>query len=298
MVSVKKKSGGHLAGGCKPYLFLLPFVLSFLLFFVVPAVYSIFLSFTKYPGYGAYKWVGLQNYKNLLSYPRFWAAFGRTVFYWLAHFVPVTVISFLLAVCIRTKTVSRASKVVKPILFIPQICAVTATALVFQILFAGKTGTINQLFGTSIAWLENAAYTKWVVVLLLIWRSVGWFMVVYLSGLTSVPDDVLEAARIDGASAWQSMIRVTIPILKPTFLFAFLMDAISSWRMYTEIAVLTATEVGNISREGAEGVINLMIINLRSGSFGMASAYGWILFLITFMISMFMLRLFRNKESA
>ena len=281
-----------------PYLFILPFLISFLLFFVIPSIYSFYLSFTKYPGYGQAKWLGIQNYRNILHYGRFWDALGRTFFYWLVKFIPVTVISFMMAYCLKTKAIvnNPVSKVIKPILFLPQVYATTACALVFMIIFATQTGVINQIFGGEISWIENARTSKWVVLILLIWRGAGWFMVVYLSGMTAVSQDVIEASKIDGANAAQTLRLIIIPLMKQTFKFAFIMDAISSLRMYTEAAVLTAKDAGGVAREVAEGVINLLMFNLNSGNFGMACAYGWIIFVIIFVISLFILGTFREKK--
>ncbi len=281
-----------------PYAFILPFIISFVLFFVVPSVYSFALSFAKYPGYGSVKWIGLRNYQNILQYSRFWAALSRTFFYWLAKFIPVTVVSFLMAVFLHSKLLGASGRFYKPVLFLPQVCAATASALVFMILFANQTGTVNQLFGTDIAWIESPIWSKWVVLAMLCWRGTGWFMVVYLSGLTSISPDIYEAGIIDGASAFRRIIHLTIPLMKQTFLFAFIMDAISSLRMYTEAAVLTSTSAGGIARESAEGVINLLMMNLNSGNFGMASAYGWIIFVVVFIVSMFIFRMMAERKAA
>lgn len=280
-----------------PYLLILPFMVSFVVFFIVPTVYSFSLSFARYPGYGPVNWIGWRNYYNILHYSRFWDALGRTLFYWIAKFIPVTVISFMIAVCLKSKIVQKSSRFYKPILFLPQVCAVTASALIFGLIFANQGGVINSLFGTSVAWLESPVWSKWVVLLLMTWRGVGWFMVVYLSGLTSIDPTIYEAATIDGASATQSMFRITIPLMKQTFLFAFIMDAISSLRMYTEAAVLTGTAGGN-AKPVAEGLLNLMMSNLNSGNFGMACAYGWIIFLIVLVISMGIFATLKEKEEA
>ncbi|MDD3334417.1 MAG: sugar ABC transporter permease [Eubacteriales bacterium] len=280
-----------------PYLFIAPFVLSFLIFFVVPTVYSFALSFAKYPGYGVVKWIGTKNYYNILHYSRFWDALGRTMFYWIAKFIPVTVISFMIAVCLKSSLLGRISKVYKPILFMPQVCAVTASALIFGLIFANQGGVINSLTGTTFAWTESATWSKWVVLLMMGWRGVGWFMVVYLSGLTSINPEIYEAARIDGANAAQSLFHITVPLMKQTFLFAFIMDAISSLRMYTEAAVLTGNAGGNASAV-AEGLLNLLMTNLNSGNFGMACAYGWIIFVIVCVVSMAIFVSMKEKEDA
>ncbi|MEG2703145.1 MAG: sugar ABC transporter permease, partial [Clostridia bacterium] len=280
-----------------PYLFILPFIISFIIFFIIPTVYSLALSFAKYPGYGVVKWIGWKNYNNILHYGRFWEALGRTMFYWIAKFIPVTVISFMIAVCLKSSTLGKISKIYKPILFTPQVCAVTASALIFGLLFANQGGVINSLLGTSMAWTEDPVWSKWVVLLLMTWRGVGWFMIVYLSGLTSISPEIYEAARIDGANTCQSLLHITVPLMKQTFLFAFIMDAISSMRMYTEAAVLTGNAGGN-ARPVGEGLLNLLMTNLNSGNFGMACAYGWIIFLIVFAVSMLIFGMLKEKGDA
>ena len=271
--------------GYVPYLYILPFLISFVIFFIVPTVYSLALSFAKYPGYGAIKWVGWKNYTSIVNYGRFYDALQRTLFYWIAKFVPVTVISFMLAVCLKSQIVDRVSRIYKPILFAPQVCAITASSLIFSLIFANQGGVVNAIFGTSIAWTESKIWAKWIVLLVMAWRGVGWFMVVYLSGLTSINPELYEAAKIDGANAAHSLFRITIPLMKDTFLFAFIMDAISSLRMYTEAAILTGVNGANAKPVG-EGLLNLLMANLNSGNFGMASAYGWIIFILVFVISM------------
>lgn len=277
-----------------PYLFILPFLVSFVIFFLVPSVYSLVLSFTKYAGYGEAKWIGLKNYQTIFRYKRFFQAVERTAFYWLLKLVPVTIISFVSACLIHSRIVGRLAKFYKPILFLPQVCAVTATALMFQVVFSGGEGSaINQIFGTNINFIEDKTWAKWVVLIMTAWRSIGWFMVIYLSGLTSISPELNDAAKIDGASSTQVMFRITIPLMKSTFLFAFIMDAISSLRIYTEPAVLTGSGSG-VARDFAEGVLNLMMVNMNAGNFGMACAYGWVIFAIIFIISMFFLRVLRE----
>ncbi len=203
-----------------PYLYILPFLISFVIFFVVPTVYSFALSFAKYPGYGVVKWIGTDNYHNILRYSRFWDALQRTLFYWVVKFVLVTVISFMIAVCLKSTLLgSRMQKIYKPILFTPQVCAVTASSLIFGLIFANQGGVINSLTGRTFAWVESPVWAKWVVLILMTWRGIGWFMVVYLSGLTSINPEIYEAATIDGSNAVQSLFHITIPLMKQTFLW-------------------------------------------------------------------------------
>ena len=114
-----------------PYLFITPFLIAFALFFVYPAGYSLYLSFLKYKGYGEATFVGLNNYKSLLTYALFWKSLGNTAFYFLAHFVPVMAGAFLFALAMQSSYIGRAQKVIKPVLFLPQVVPLVASALIF-----------------------------------------------------------------------------------------------------------------------------------------------------------------------
>lgn len=276
-----------------PYLFILPFMLSFVLFFAIPALYSLVLSFLSYKGYGQAKFIGINNYVALFSYSAFWKAVKNTIFYFLIHLIPVMAGAFAIALAMQTKFLGRLQKVFKPIFFLPQIVPVMATALTFRIIFSKNTGAINQMFGSSVAWLEDSAWMRWCVVVLIVWRSVGWFMVIFLAGLTTISSDIKEAAIIDGATGFQVVTRITMPLMKPIFLFAFVMDAISSFKIYTEPNILIAG-TGTLPTDAAP-IMNIIANNIKSGNFGMASAAGWILFAMILVISLVEMILLRNK---
>lgn len=277
-----------------PYLFIMPFMITFIVFFVVPALYSFGLSFMQYKGYGVAKYVGINNYKALLSYSAFGKALKNTLFYFFAHIPPVIGGAFLIALMLQSKTMTRLQKVFKPIIFLPQIIPVMATTLTFQVIFAKNTGAINQFFGLNVAWLEDTGLMRWCVVLMVIWRSTGWFMVIFLAGLTNISQDINEAAIIDGANSFQVVSRITIPLMKPIFLFAFVMDAISSFKMYTEQTVLIGGQ-GTLTTDAAT-IMNIITNNVQGGNFGMASAAGWILFLLILGFSCLDMFLLRDKK--
>jgi len=281
--------------GAVPYLFILPFLLSFLMFFAFPAGYSLALSFFNFKGYGIATFVGLGNYQALLNYSGFWKAIGNTLFYFLTHLVPVMGGAFLFALLLQDQSLGRWQKVFKPVLFLPQVIPVMAAALTFRIIFATNTGAVNQLFGTSVRWLEDPSVMRWTVVVLGVWRSIGWFMIVFLAGLTTINPSLYEAAILDGATMWQRTLRVTIPLMSPIFLFAFIMDAISSFKIYTEVNVLIAG-ISNAPTDAAP-IMNIITTNMGSGSFGKASAAGWLLFLMILVVSAVELALMRDREA-
>ncbi|MFD2328018.1 carbohydrate ABC transporter permease [Cohnella sp. GCM10020058] len=276
-----------------PYIYILPFLVSFAAFFVYPSFYSLKLSFYRYKGYGTAQWVGWDNYSNALHYSTFWQSIGNTLFYLVGHIFPVMILSFILAVFLHGKAVRRKS-VYKPLIFLPQVVTAVAGALVFQIFFSTQSGVINNWLGTEIPFLQNPALIKWPVIAFLVWRGIGWYLVIYLAGLTTINEEVNEAALIDGASAMQRLLRITIPLMKPIFLFAFMIDAIASLKIYTEPNLMLNT-AGNMPT-AAMPVVNLLVNNINSGSFGMASAIGWLLFLLTLIVSAVQYAALRGRD--
>lgn len=277
-----------------PYLFIAPFLISFLLFFAFPAAYSFVLSFFKYKGYGTATFVGLKNYISLLNYSAFWKSIRNTLYYFLMHIIPVMAGAFISALVLSSKRMHRVQKLFKPLLFLPQVVPVMATALTFRIIFATHTGVINQMLNLSVPWLEDAVLMRLCVVALVVWRSTGWFMVIFLAGLTTINSDLYEASTLDGATYLQQTVHITLPLMKPIFLFAFIMDAISSFKIYTEVNVMIAGTAN--APTDAASIMNMITQNLENGNFGTASAAGWLLFILIAVISVIEQRLLRSEE--
>lgn len=263
-----------------PYLFIAPFIIAFIVFFVIPSGYSLVLSFFKYKGYGTAKYVGIDNYNKILHYGKFWTAVYNTLFYYLLHLLPVMVISFLISVAIYSG-LGKLGNVYKPVIYLSQVMPTVAAALVFKVLLSTRTGVVNTLLGTSIPFLEDNTLMKYSVTLLAVWRGMGWFVVIFCSGLTSINPQVIEAAKIDGASSFQILMRVIIPLMRPIFLFAFVMDSITSFKIYTEPTVLLETG-NNMAPPAGISIVGMLAQYLNQGNFGSAAAVGWILFVIIF----------------
>lgn len=277
-----------------PYLFLSPFILSFLILFVGPATYSFVLSFFRYKGYGTAKFIGLDNYIAMLTYHEFWTMLWNTIFYWLAHVFPLMIIAFFLAILVRSKLIKRKS-FYKPLIFLPNIVAVVAASLIFQSFFGTKYGVLNTLIGAEIPWLQDFLLTKIVVVILLVWRGVGFWFIVYLAGLTSINPELEEAAVVDGASFWQRVRYVILPLMRGTILFAFVIDAINSFRLFTEPNVLVS-QGGALAHPDVAPLLNLLILNMRDGRFGRSAAVGWLLFIVVVGISFIQFRILRDSS--
>ena len=276
-----------------PYVFLLPFIVVYLATFLFPALYSLVLSFYKYKGYGTAKFVGFNNYKSLLNYSTMWKCLGNTLFYFIMSYIPTMLISFCLAVLVRSKTLKRFQRFYKPIIFMPQICAVVAASLIFQIIFGGDVGVINQLLGTKIPFLTDLKYMKWPVVALITWRGIGWYFIIFLAGLTTISEDVEEAALVDGATPFQKMIHVILPLMRPTFMLTSITYAIGSLKLYTEPNVLLSRTEAPLQ---VAPYINIVTTNVNGGNFGMASAARWLLVILIIACTLLQLKFFGGED--
>jgi ABC-type sugar transport system permease subunit len=276
-----------------PYLFIFPFIVSFLALFLGPAIYALLLSFFRYAGYGKATWVGLRNYTIILNYDVFWIEMRNVLFYWIAHAIPMVILAFLLAVLVNAKVITRKN-FFKPIIFVPQVVASVAAALLFQNFFGTKYGILNNLLGTQIPWLTDMDLAPWAVVIVLVWRGTGYWFVICLAGLTTISNEIIEAAIVDGATAWQRLIRITIPLMRKTFMFVFVVDAIVTLRLFAEPNVL-AGKPGTLAPVGMAPVINLVVENVRSAQFGLAAATGWLLFIVIAFVSWLQFRLLQGR---
>jgi ABC-type sugar transport system permease subunit len=275
-----------------PYLFILPFLISYVLFFIYPSLFSFFLSFFKYKGYGSMRFIGLKNYTNLLQYGGMWRSLGNTLFYFFCSFVPIMFLSFIFAILVNSKSADKLRRVYKPLLFMPQMCAIVAASLCFKIIFGTRVGIFSQLIGKEIPFLSDSRYMKWCVVALVSWRGIGWFFIIFLSGLTTISNDIFEAATIDGASPIDVLKKITVPLMKPTFMLAFITNAIGTLKIYIEPNLLLSLEYDPPME--AAPYINLIVNNMAGGQFGMASAAGWILVLIILLLTLLQMKMFQE----
>lgn len=278
-----------------PYLFIAPFLISFTIFFAIPSVASIVLSTFRYAGYGEATFVGLQNYSALTQSPDFWRSVGNTAFYWLVPMVPLLGGAFLLAVFVRSKF-ARWSRGFRAFLFIPQIMAPVAAALVWRVILSDQ-GALGNLFGLDVNWLTNPDANRWGVALLLLWRGIGWYFVIFMAGLTSISDDLLEAAQLDGASPLQRIRLIIVPLMKPIFLFAIVIDTITSIQLFTEPNLLLGATLATAGAPpSAAPIMNQVITNITGGQFGLAAAVGWLMFIAIGIFSLIQFRLLKERQ--
>ncbi len=273
-----------------PYLFVAPFVLAFLVLLAIPVVYSLVLSLLRYRGYDTPRWVGFANYGRLLGYHQFWSSWGNTLVYWIGGSVVTLAFAFLLAVLVHQSAIT-GKRVYKPIIFLPNVMAAVAASLIFQSLFATQSGVINSLIGKQLAWNQDEFLGKVAVILLRSWHGTGWFFVVFLAGLTTIDPELYDAARVDGAHAWHSLRHITLPLMRPTLLFATVTITISSLRLFAEPNLLFSS---GTAPPQFQPIMNQLYLNLQSGEFGAAAAVAWLIFIPIVIVSAIQFRLLRG----
>lgn len=260
------------------YSFILPNFIGFLIFTFIPIVISIGLSFMEWDTANPAKFVGLKNFKRLLSDETFRISFGNTIYYTVAT-VPLTLVCALLLAILLNKGI-RGVKIYRAVFFLPYITSIVAVAVVWNMLLHPTMGPVNEF----LKWIgvQNppgwTASTEWAlpaVIITSIWRSVGYYMVIYLAGLQGIPGELYEAATVDGANWWHKFKSITLPMLTPTTFFIMVMLTINSFKVFDLILVMTAGGPGRATNVLVYQIYNEAFINFK---FGYSSAIAMVLF--------------------
>lgn len=223
------------------WLFLTPALVLLGVFLFWPITYLIYLSFTdgNFSVQGT-RWVGGQNYLKLLTDNDFRQVIGNTVYFTIATVIPSVIIPLILAVLLNQSLPTRG--LLRTAYFLPSVTSLVAVGLGFRWLFQ-TDGPVNYLLGfwgiTAIPWLSSGVWAMLVLILLSIWKQLGFNLVVFLAGLQTIPQSLYEAAELDGANAWAKFWQVTIPGLKPTLVFVLVTTVIFTLRSFEQVYVIT-----------------------------------------------------------
>ncbi len=271
----KLKFKRNLAG----YLFIAPWLIGFLVFTVGPFISSIYLSFTRYDVLSSPVWIGAVNYQELFTNdPVFWKSLWITIKYAIIAVPLGIVFGVFLAIVLNNNI--KGIEVFRTLFYIPSIVPVVATSVVFMWLFNPNIGLINTFlarFGIEGAnWLGDSRYAFGSLVFMGLW-GVGGSMIIYLAGLKDVPNELYEASVIDGASWWQRIRHITLPLISPVIFFNLIMGVIGSFQYFTQAFIMTKG-----GPEDSTMFYSLYLFNRawRYLDMGYASAMAWILFII------------------
>jgi multiple sugar transport system permease protein len=261
-------------------IFLLPALVLLGLFLVFPIIYLGYLSFTggSFTRSGVH-WVGLKNYIRLLVSPDFWQVIGNTVYFTIGTVIPSTVIPLVLAVLLNRNL--PFTGIFRTIYFIPSIVSLVAAGLGFRWLFQ-IDGAIDSLLGNfgiaKIAWLSDPVWAMPVVILVSVWKQIGFNLVVFLAGLQAIPVNRYEAAELDGANNWQQFWYITLPGLQSTLIFTAITTTIFTLKSFEQVYIITGG--------GPLNSTNLLVYYIYERAFsrfdfGYAAAAAMVLFAFT-----------------
>jgi multiple sugar transport system permease protein len=284
------------------WLFAMPWILGFLVFTAGPMLFSLYASFTKYNVIKDPVWIGLQNFDQIFNHdPYFWKSLGNT-FWMVALKVPiVTVISIGIAMLLNMDL--PGEKFFRTIIYLPNVLSGVAAVFLWQWILA-PGGLFNRGLSTvgieGPAWFTDPSWTKPGMIIMGLWW-IGGNVVIYYAGLKGIPQQLYEAAQIDGASAWGKTRYITLPLLSPTIFFEVVTGIIGTFQIFTTAFIIATSRGGNPALGGPDGSLLFYVFYLYNRAFGRvgpaglqmgyASALAWILFVIILLITVIQLQL-------
>lgn len=287
-----KRSGKYRSEATKDkisaYLYISPFFIIFAIIGLYPAIFSLYLAFQKWNGLGEMTFVGLDNFIIVLNDPIFWKALYNTIIMGLLGTAPQIIIGIILAF-ILNQTYLKLKNTFRAMIFMPYITSMVAVALVFGVFFSNnETALANyilNLFGMdSIAWRTSEWGAKIAISIMVFWRWIGYNTIIYLAGLQSIPKELYEAAKIDGANIFQQLRYITIPLLKPFIILTVFFSTVGALQLFTEPTVFLGGQA--FSRTEAMTVVMYLYRDAFSlQSFGTGSATAIILLLVIVIFS-------------
>lgn len=265
------------------YLYIAPFFIIFAVIGLYPALFSFYLAFQSWNGLGDMSFVGLNNFRVVLEDPLFWKSLYNTIIIGLIGTAPQIVIGIILAILLNVAFL-RFRSFFRVTIFMPYITSMVAVALIFSVIFSNHESSLANyvlgLFGMEpVSWATSEWGTKIAISVMVFWRWVGYNTIIYLAGIQSIPNDVYEAATIDGANKFQQVIHITLPLLKPFIILTVFFSTVGALQLFSEPTVFLGAAA--FTRDEAMTVVMYLYRDaFRLQSFGTASATAIILLII------------------
>jgi len=267
------------------YSFILPNLIGFAIFTLVPMVFSLILSFMNWDGANKISWAGLDNFKQLLRDETFRISLGNTLIFVLGN-VPLTMLAALgLALLINKPFFGR--NIFRTTFFFPYVASLVAVAVVWNMLFFPSAGPVNSVLSAlgvqnPPRWAASVDWAMLTVILASIWKGMGYYMIIYLAALQGIPTILYEAAEVDGANVWQKFRYITLPMLTPATFFISVILTISSFKVFDLIMVMTG---GGPGRSTNVLVIDIYNTAFKEFRFGYSSSIAMVLLVMVLAIT-------------
>lgn len=276
-------------------IFLLPTFAAFCIGFLWPFLHGIYLSFCKFTVTSNAKWVGLSNYAKAITDPGFMHAFWYTALVAVSSLVIINLLSFAVAYAL-TRGI-RGANLFRGVFFLPNLIGGIVLGYIWSMIFDG----FLKNYGTSV--VLNSTYGYWGLIIMLCWQQIGYMMIIYIAGLQSVSEDMIEAAKIDGANGWHILRHITIPTVMPSITICTFLSLTNGFKLFDQNLVLTGGQPfvfqpdGSIIRSTemlALNIYNTFYLNSKSRGVGQAKAV--LFFILVAAIALIQLRATREKE--
>ena len=281
--SSKQKAAGLLTASP----FLLPSLIGMLIFSVLPLIISGLISFTDWnglaaltaPGFFQEHFIGLENYKKILSSAEFWRTLGNTAEY-IILYIPLMLAASLLVATLLSQT-RRGIGFFRVVYYIPVLTSWVAASLIWKTVLSPQYGALNgslSIFGIQgPGWLTDEKWAMPAIVLVSVWKDMGFFGLILLSGVVGINKTYYEAADLDGANGWVKFIRITLPLLTPSIFYVLIVGMINAFQLFPQIMIMTGGGPNGATQVMVERIYNY---GFRYYRMGYASAFSWILFAI------------------
>lgn len=277
-------------------MFIFPSGILFLIFFLIPLILNIILSFTDYDGWKNMDFTGLQNYVDVIQDSKFWSSLGKTFIYAIVNLplkviIPLLLASLLTSDRVRFKTFSRTA------IYIPVLLSSLVVGITINWMFSQEYGLINfvieQFGGQAVQWGQHAGLATFVVSLASTWASTGFFMIIYIGAINNISKDIYEAAAMDGATGFQSLTRITIPLLAPT---TFLVTLLSSVNLLKEYALIQGVTQGGPGTSTTYVIQYIFDKGFNQSLYGYAAAMSVFVMIIFAIIAFIQFRINEGGE--
>ncbi|PWM54976.1 MAG: ABC transporter permease [Oscillospiraceae bacterium] len=275
-------------------IFVLPTFVAFCIGFIYPFLHGIYLSFCTFKTTSDAKFVGISNYIKAFADPGFLHAFWFTALFTVVSVIAINVLAFLVAYVLTSGI--RGANAFRTVFFMPNLIGGVILGYIWQLIFNG----ILQNYGTNIK--LNATFGFWGLIILLCWQQVGYMMIIYISGLNSIPDSLYEAARVDGATRGQILRRITLPMMMPSITICTFLTLTNSFKLFDQNLALTAGEPGIQSAGNTIYSTEMLALNIyntfyqNANTRGVGQAKAVIFFLLVAVIALAQLYATRRKE--
>ena len=269
--------------------FVLPTFLAFLIGFVIPFAEGLYLSFCQFTTVGNAKWVGLSNYKSIFSDASFIHSFKFTVAFAVVSIILINVIAFGLALLLTRNL--KGTNIFRTVFFMPNLIGGIVLGYIWQILI---NCVLSKAAQPLLALNSTAGY--WGLIILMCWQQIGYMMIIYIAGLQNIPDDLIEAASIDGASAWTTLWRVKLPMVMPSITICVFLTLTNSFKLFDQNLALTGGDPNHFTEMLALNIYQTFYARAGMQWKGLGQAKAVLFCLLVIVLSVLQLRATRSKE--